>query len=124
MKPFDGHYVDRCTCGGFFGADDNCPSHGQSRSTNTPSISEMLRLVRELQPPKTVDVYLFTIAEHRELMANGTPQGIFPNISFCGIPFEVYPTKDEVFRRAFYLISEGKRVGLIDDQNILRETKP
>lgn len=29
MKPFDGHYVDRCTCGGFFGSDDNCQVHGQ-----------------------------------------------------------------------------------------------
>lgn len=68
------------------------------------------------------DILIMT-EEHWKLLREQTPEAVSilhtVNRSvnqLLGIPVEVYPTYEECRARAFLLLDEGKRVGLVEDQ--------
>lgn len=65
------------------------------------------------------DILVMT-EEKWKLLREHTQPGITPlrqdsPPDLLGIPVEVYPTQEECKARAFILLGEGKRVGLVED---------
>lgn len=82
------------------------------------------KVVMEYNRLKSVQVpspdILVMTEEHWKLLREQTYPGVTPlrqdsPPDLLGIPVEVYPTQEECRARAFILLGEGKRVGLVED---------